>query len=43
MQERASLPTDYSKQFRELFEKKIDPYDTPQTIEQTPLPHESRG
>ena len=35
MQERASLPTDYSRQFRELFEQKIDPYDTPQTIEQT--------
>ena len=32
---KASLPTDYSRQFRELFEQKIDPYDTPQTIEQT--------
>lgn len=33
VRDRASLPEDYSKQFRELFEQKIHPYDTPETIE----------
>lgn len=31
--DRASLPEDYSRQFRALFEQKIHPYDTPETIE----------
>ena len=35
VQDKAGLPEDYSKQFRDLFEQKIHPYDTPETIERT--------
>lgn len=35
VQDRAGLPEDYCKQFRELFEKKIHPYDTPETVERS--------
>lgn len=35
IQDRLSLPDDYAKQFRALFEQKIHPYDTPETIEKT--------
>lgn len=33
VQPRDSLPEDYGKQFRSLFEERIHPYDTPKTIE----------
>ena len=35
VQDRAGLPEDYSNQFRELFEQKIHPYNTLETIERT--------
>ena len=35
VQERNLLPEDYSKRFKALFEQKIHPYDTPETIERT--------
>lgn len=35
LQSRASLPKDYAQQFRTLFEQKIHPYDTPETIERS--------
>lgn len=35
LQSRACLPKDYAQQFRTLFEQKIHPYDTPETIERS--------
>ena len=32
---RSDLPEDYSKQFEEMFESKLYPYDTPETVERT--------